>query len=111
MADSGAPEVLTAIPRDEVARRCERAKVSWAPIGQPGDLLPTSISWQPAGSLTCSFHISAAVTAKSRPTRVALGVRPRPPAARLRLQPPRIGEHNTEVLGKAGFSSNEIAQL
>ena len=32
------PKVLAAIPRDEVARRCERAKVSWAPVGQPGDL-------------------------------------------------------------------------
>jgi crotonobetainyl-CoA:carnitine CoA-transferase CaiB-like acyl-CoA transferase len=31
-------EVLAAIPRDEVARRCERANVSWAPVGQPGDL-------------------------------------------------------------------------
>src|SRR5215831_18136160 len=31
-------EVLAAIPQDEVARRCERANVSWAPVGQPGDL-------------------------------------------------------------------------
>jgi crotonobetainyl-CoA:carnitine CoA-transferase CaiB-like acyl-CoA transferase len=29
----------------------------------------------------------------------------------LRLQPPRIGEHNAEVLSKARFSGNEIAQL
>jgi crotonobetainyl-CoA:carnitine CoA-transferase CaiB-like acyl-CoA transferase len=26
-------------------------------------------------------------------------------------QPPRIGEHNAEILGEAGFSSAEIAAL
>jgi len=31
-------EVLSAIPQDEIVRRCERANVSWAPVGQPGDL-------------------------------------------------------------------------
>ena len=31
-------EVLAAIPQEEAARRCEQANVSWAPIGQPGDL-------------------------------------------------------------------------
>src|SRR4051795_9275294 len=31
-------EVIGKIPRDEVARRAERAQVSWAPVGQPGDL-------------------------------------------------------------------------
>ena len=29
----------------------------------------------------------------------------------LRHQPPRIGEHNVEVLGEAGFTSEEIAEL
>src|SRR3954462_13339199 len=31
-------EVIAAIPQDEGPRRCERANVSWAPVGQPGDL-------------------------------------------------------------------------
>jgi crotonobetainyl-CoA:carnitine CoA-transferase CaiB-like acyl-CoA transferase len=31
-------EVLATLPQDEVARRCERCNVSWAPVGQPGDL-------------------------------------------------------------------------
>ena len=31
-------QVIGKIPRDEVASRCERAQVSWAPVGQPGDL-------------------------------------------------------------------------
>ena len=29
----------------------------------------------------------------------------------LRLQPPRIGEHNADVLSEAGFSGAEIARL
>src|SRR4051812_25326516 len=31
-------EVIGKLPQDEVASRCERAQVSWAPVGQPGDL-------------------------------------------------------------------------
>ena len=31
-------EVVAALPQAEVARRCERANVSWAPVGQPADL-------------------------------------------------------------------------
>jgi len=31
-------EILVKFPQDEVAARCERANVSWAPVGQPGDL-------------------------------------------------------------------------
>jgi crotonobetainyl-CoA:carnitine CoA-transferase CaiB-like acyl-CoA transferase len=29
----------------------------------------------------------------------------------LQRQPPRVGEHNAEVLGEAGFSAAEIAAL
>src|SRR4029079_15361348 len=31
-------EVIAKLPQDEVAQRCERAQVSWAPVAQPGDL-------------------------------------------------------------------------
>src|SRR5271157_4120728 len=31
-------EVLAKLPQAEVEARCERANVSWAPVGQPGDL-------------------------------------------------------------------------
>src|ERR1700716_1977444 len=31
-------QVLATLPQEEVARRCERCNVSWAPVGQPGDL-------------------------------------------------------------------------
>jgi crotonobetainyl-CoA:carnitine CoA-transferase CaiB-like acyl-CoA transferase len=32
-------------------------------------------------------------------------------AYRVRRQPPRMGEHNAEVLGEAGFTAAEIANL
>ncbi len=31
-------DILARFPQDEVQARCERANVSWAPVGQPGDL-------------------------------------------------------------------------
>jgi crotonobetainyl-CoA:carnitine CoA-transferase CaiB-like acyl-CoA transferase len=31
-------EVTRRFPQDEVAKRCERANVSWAPVGKPKDL-------------------------------------------------------------------------
>src|SRR6266851_8847989 len=31
-------QVVAKLPQDEVARRCERANVSWSPVGQPADL-------------------------------------------------------------------------
>ena len=30
--------VIAALPREEVEARCDRASVSWAPVGRPGDL-------------------------------------------------------------------------
>ena len=39
---------------------------------------------------------------------VEFGDRARPG---LRRQPPRVGEHNGEVLGEAGFGAAEIANL
>jgi crotonobetainyl-CoA:carnitine CoA-transferase CaiB-like acyl-CoA transferase len=58
-------EVLATLPQDEVARRCERCNVSWAPVGQPGVCSLTRTFWAPAGSSTCSFPALAAPTARS----------------------------------------------
>ncbi len=45
-------EVLAKLPQAEVEARCEQAQVSWAPVGQPGDLFTDPASagdWRPAG--------------------------------------------------------------
>jgi crotonobetainyl-CoA:carnitine CoA-transferase CaiB-like acyl-CoA transferase len=105
-------EVLAAIPRDEVARRCERANVSWAPVGQPGDLF-TDQHLLATGGLVDVFISRFGGGDGKIAGLPALPLEFGPDRRRpgLRLQPPRIGEHNAEVLSKAGFSGNEIAQL
>src|SRR2546421_8360814 len=105
-------EVLATLPQDEVARRCERCNVSWAPVGQPGDLF-TDQHLLATGGLVDVFISRFGGGDGKIAGLPALPLEFGPDRRRpgLRLQPPRIGEHNTEVLGKAGFSSNEIAQL
>lgn len=105
-------EVLAAIPQDEVARRCERANVSWAPVGQPGDLF-TDEHLLATGGLIDVF-----ISRFGEPGGKAAGLpalpvefgadRCRPG---LRRQPPRMGEHNAELLCEAGFAVGEIDRL
>ena len=105
-------EVLATLPQDEVARRCERCNVSWAPVGQPGDLF-TDPHLLATGGLVdvfiSRFGGGDGKLAGLPALPVEFGAdRRRPGIAR---QPPRIGEHNAEVLGEAGFSAAEIAGL
>jgi crotonobetainyl-CoA:carnitine CoA-transferase CaiB-like acyl-CoA transferase len=106
-------EVVAALPSAEVARRCERANISWAPVGQPADLF-TDAHLLATGGLLDVF-ISRAGGAEGQsvglPTvPVEFGSAPRRRPG-LRRQPPRLGEHNAEVLAEAGFSPQEIATL
>jgi crotonobetainyl-CoA:carnitine CoA-transferase CaiB-like acyl-CoA transferase len=103
-------EVLITLPQEEVAARCERCNVSWAAVGQPGDLFadPHLLA---TGGLVDVF-ISRFGEEGGRITGLpALPIefgsdRRRPGLTR---QPPRMGEHNVEVLSEAGFSTAEIA--
>ena len=105
-------EVVAALPTAEVARRCERSNTSWAPVGQPADLF-TDAHLLATGGLLDVF-ISRAGGAEGKkvglPTLpIEFGTARERPS--LRRQPPRLGEHNVEVLGAAGFSPAEIAAL
>ena len=104
-------EVLAALPQDEVARRCERANVSWAPVGQPGDLCADPHLLATGGLvevLVSRFGGGDAKPAMLPALPVEFGDHARPG---LRHQPPRVGEHNAEILGEAGFEPGEIAGL
>jgi crotonobetainyl-CoA:carnitine CoA-transferase CaiB-like acyl-CoA transferase len=105
-------EVLAALPQDEVARRCERCNVSWAPVGQPGDLF-TDPHLLATGGLVdvfiSRFGGGDGKLAGLPALPVEFGLDRRRPG--IRRQPPRIGEHNAEVLGEAGFTTAEIAGL
>jgi crotonobetainyl-CoA:carnitine CoA-transferase CaiB-like acyl-CoA transferase len=105
-------EVIGKIPRDEVLKRCERARVSWAPVGQPGDLFEDPHLLATGGLVEVILSRHGGEDGK-RALLPALPIefgadRRRPGLVR---QPPRVGEHNTEILEEAGFSAGEIADL
>jgi crotonobetainyl-CoA:carnitine CoA-transferase CaiB-like acyl-CoA transferase len=105
-------QVLAKLPKAEVARRCERANISWAPVGQPGDLFEDAHLLASRGLL--DVFISPAGGGDGRKVALpALPIEFGMPRERpeLRRQPPRMGEHNAEVLGEAGLSAREIAAL
>ena len=104
-------EVLGKLPQAEVERRCERANVSWAPVAQPGDLFADAHLLASGGLLDVFMSPAGGadglkVGLPALP--IEFGGRQRPG---LRRQPPRMGEHNAQVLGEAGFSPAEIAAL
>jgi crotonobetainyl-CoA:carnitine CoA-transferase CaiB-like acyl-CoA transferase len=105
-------EVLAQLPQKEVEARCERANVSWAPVGQPKDLFADPHLLATGGLL--DVYISRfgggdgkTVGLPALPIEFGLD-RQRPGITR---QPPRMGEHSTEVLREAGFSPDEVAVL
>ena len=105
-------EVLATLPQDEVEHRCERCNVSWAPVGQPGDLF-TDPHLLATGGLVdvfiSRFGGGDGKIAGLPALPIEFGAnRQRPGVQR---QPPRMGEHNAEVLGEAGFTAAEIASL
>ena len=105
-------EVLAALPQDEVARRCERCNVSWAPVGQPGDLF-TDPHLLATGGLVdvfiSRFGGGDGKIAGLPALPVEFGADRQRPG--IRRQPPRMGEHNADVLGDAGYTTAEIAGL
>jgi crotonobetainyl-CoA:carnitine CoA-transferase CaiB-like acyl-CoA transferase len=69
-------EVTAALPQEEVARRCEAAGISWAPVGRPADLFADPHLLAAAG---CSRPPSPPWAAgRGRVAEPAAGVRRRP---------------------------------
>ena len=105
-------EVIAKLPREEVAARCDRAAVSWAPVGEPADLFTDAHLLATGGLLEVFISRLGGEEGK----KVGLPAMPvefgaeraRPGLTR---QPPRVGEHSVEVLAEAGFTAAEIAQL
>jgi len=105
-------EEIAKYPQKELEERCERCNISWAPVGQPGDLFedPHLLA---TGGLVDVFVSRFGGDGGKWTGLPALPVefgtdRDRPGVTR---QPPRIGEHNAEILSQAGFSEAEIADL
>ena len=102
--------VLGRLAQPEVEARCERANISWAPVGQPGDLF-TDPHLLATGGLLDVFISRIGGEEGKKVGLPALPIefgaaRERPG---IRRQSPRMGEHTHEVLAEAGFSAEEIA--
>ena len=105
-------KVLAAIPQAEVEARCERAHISWARVGQPGDLF-TDPHLLATGGLLDVFISRVAGTEGKKVKLPALPIEFGPSRDRpaIRRQAPRIGEHSEEILAEAAFSAAEIKAL
>jgi crotonobetainyl-CoA:carnitine CoA-transferase CaiB-like acyl-CoA transferase len=105
-------EILAKIPQPEVESRCERANVSWAKVGQPGDLF-TDPHLLATGGLLDVFISRIGGTEGKKVGLPALPIEFGPDRDRpaIRRQSPMMGEHSREVLSEAGYSSDEIARL
>jgi crotonobetainyl-CoA:carnitine CoA-transferase CaiB-like acyl-CoA transferase len=104
-------DVLAKLSQAEVARRCERANISWTAVGTPGDLFSDAHLLASGGLLDVAISPlggEQGEKVKLPALPVAFGDHERPGVLR---QPPRMGEHNTPVLSEAGFSPAEIAAL
>jgi len=104
-------ETIAKFSKAEMQRRCEAAAVSWAPVGKPTDLFTDPHLLSHGGLVDVAIRtLAGGVTTVGLPALpVEFGAdRARPGLTR---QPPRIGEHNAEVLTEAGFSAAEIARL
>lgn len=103
---------LSKRPQAEVEQRCERANVSWAKVGRPGDLF-TDPHLLATGGLLDVFISRIGGTEGKKVGLPALPIefgsnRDRP---RIRRQSPRMGEHSRDVLVEAGYSAAEIVDL
>ena len=105
-------EVLEKIPQKEVEQHCERAKVSWSPVGKPVDLF-TDEHLLATGGLLDVFVSRFGEGEGSMAGLPSLPFEFGPQRERptLRSQPPRIGEHSKELLEAAGLAEGEVSAL
>ncbi|HEX2940212.1 MAG TPA: CaiB/BaiF CoA-transferase family protein, partial [Rhodopila sp.] len=105
-------QVLATMPQADVEARCERANVSWARVGQPGDLFEDQHLLATGGLVDVVVSRTGGLEGKKTvlpALPVEFGLERARPA--VRTQPPQLGEHSREVLVEAGFSADEIEGL
>jgi crotonobetainyl-CoA:carnitine CoA-transferase CaiB-like acyl-CoA transferase len=104
-------EALGALPYATVVARCEAAGISWAPVGKPADLFADPHLLAGGGLLATA--IAALGGGPADALLPALPVEFGTPRSRpgLTRQPPRLGEHNAEILAEAGYAAADIDRL
>jgi crotonobetainyl-CoA:carnitine CoA-transferase CaiB-like acyl-CoA transferase len=105
-------KVVALLSTAEVAARLERCGVSWAPVGKPADLFEDAHLLATGGLLDVFVsRIGGESGVKAGIPALPLEFGAERARGTLHRQPPRVGEHNAEVLAEAGFSAGEIAAL
>ena len=102
--------VLETLPQAEVERLCEGAGISWAPVGKPADLFADPHLLAGGGLLQTAISALGGGAQVGLPT-LPLEFGEGRDRVTLRRQPPRMGEHNAEVLAEAGYGAAEITAL
>lgn len=97
---------------DALIEACQKAQVSWAPVGRPEDLLSNEQLLAPGGLLSVALS-SARESAVSQTLLPALPLefgdeRLRP---NLYAQPPSLGQHSAQILSESGMGDSEISAL
>lgn len=105
-------EILKGYSKADIEERCERAHVSWAPVGKPADLFTDKHLLESGGLLDVFISREGGDSGKLTGLPAMpfeLGDDNARPG--LRSQPPKLGEHNSEVLSRAGFTDDAIEDL
>src|SRR4051812_3647684 len=105
-------DVLGRLSQQDVEARCEQANVSWARVGQPGDLFADPHLLATGGLLDVFIsRIGGAEGKKVGLPALPIEFGPDRDRPRIWRQAPRIGEHSRDVLNEAGLSAGEVANL
>ncbi len=103
-------ELIGGMAYEDVRACCNAANISWAPVGRPADMFDDPHLLAGGGLLSTAISAIGGgdlVPLPALPLEFG-GDRQRAPLLR---QPPRIGEHNREVLEAAGFDEAGIESL
>jgi crotonobetainyl-CoA:carnitine CoA-transferase CaiB-like acyl-CoA transferase len=104
-------EAIGALSLEDVSARCERANISWAPVGKPQDLYTDAhlLAGGLLDVLVPQFGSANSIMTKLPALPVEFGAERLRPG--LRTQPPLLGEHTAEILTAAGYTTAEIEGL
>ncbi|MCR0983898.1 CaiB/BaiF CoA transferase family protein [Roseomonas populi] len=104
-------ERIGTLPRDAVVERCEKAAISWAPVGKPADLFEDPHLLAGGGLLATAMSVLGGGTTEALLPALPVEFGGAKERTALQRQPPRMGENNAEVLAEAGFTPDEIEAL
>ncbi|HUH85307.1 MAG TPA: CaiB/BaiF CoA-transferase family protein [Stellaceae bacterium] len=98
-------ELLQRFTKAEIALRCERARIPYAPVAKTSDLFADPHLLASDGLVDVALPGAVRAMLPRLPIELG-GARPG-----LYRQPPRLGEHSREILAEAGVDAAEIEEL